>query len=164
MIDLETLAQQKESLKAAKEKANQKVKEARQAASKARGEAKRAVGQKLPNAAETQELADAAERTHKQADAEYRAYNDAYQAILKEESDAIKENRKESEINSVLSSYDVTITESDEYLGVFYDDHQRYVGFDIGIGGRAEASFNVGSRDELEKIIVALTGFAQRMP
>lgn len=163
MIDLEAITARKVALKASKAEANQKVKDTRQAAAKARGEANRAVGQKLPNAAEAQAQADVATQAHKQAEKEYKAYNDAYQAILKEESAAIKEKQQEDAINESMSGYDVVVEESDEYFGVFYDADARYVGFDIGIAGRAEASFNISDRSELEKVIAALTAMAEKM-
>lgn len=163
MIDLKEIAERKESLKAAKAEANAKVLETKTAAAKARGEANRAVGQKLPNAAEAQALATATTEAHNLAKAEYKTLNDAYQAILKEENDAIKENQAEASIQDTLSSYDVAVTEGNEYFGVFYDANSRYVGFDIGINDRAEASFNISNRDDLEKVIATLTAISARM-
>lgn len=163
MIDVEALAQSREALKDAKETASAKVKEAKKEASRTRNEANRAVGQKLPNASEAQEAAEVAKRNLKDAEAKYKAYNDAYQVAVKKENDAIKENAKEAEINDVMSSYDLAVEEDSEYLGVFYDESLRYVGFDIGIAGRAEASYNVSDVDELNAIIAKLTEFAQKM-
>lgn len=163
MTSLESLTEDRIYLKEAKEKAAVKVAETKKAMSVARNVANRAVGQKLPNAAEAQEIATNANNAYKQAEKEYKVYNDAFQKAVKEENDAIKEKQKEDAVNEVLSSYDVAVEEDSEYLGIFYDANSRYVGFDIGIAGRAEASFNISDRSELEKVIAALTVMAEKM-
>lgn len=164
MIDVEALTAARVEAKQAKEAASERLTVAKKEAGKARGEANRAVGQKLPHAEEAQAAANRANQEQKDAEKAYKLAVEVFQRAVKEENAAIKEKAHEDEVNSVLSSYDVAVTESNEYFGVFYDAHQRYVGFDIGIEGRAEASFNVSNRDELEKIIAALTGFAEQMP
>lgn len=163
MTNLDELAQARESLKAAKEKASEKLTAAKQAFRTARNEANRAIGQKLPNASEAQATVDAAKKDLNDADAQYRAFNDAYQAAIKKENDAIKEKKQEDAVNEVMSSYDLAVEEDSEYFGIFYDENLRYVGFDIGIAGRAEASYNVSDVNELNDIIAKLTEMAQKM-
>lgn len=164
MIDVATLTAARVEAKQTKEAASERLATAKREAGKARGEAKRAVGQKLPHAEEAQATADRATQEQKDAEKAHKLAVEVFQRAVKEENDAIKEKAHEDEVNGVLSSYDIALTESNEYFGVFYDAHQRYVGFDIGIEGRAEASFNVSNRDDLEKIIATLTEFAQQMP
>jgi microsomal dipeptidase-like Zn-dependent dipeptidase len=163
MTSIASLTEDRIYLKGAKEKAAVKVAEAKKAMSAARNAANRAVGQKLPNAAEAQEIATNANNAYKQAEKEYKVYNEAFQTAVKEENDAIKEKQKEDAVNEVLSSYDVAVEEDSEYLGIFYDEQARYVGFDIGIAGRAEASYNVSDVNELNDIIAKLTEMAQKM-
>lgn len=163
MTDLNTLTARRIELKAAQEEAGVKRKEAKKALGNARNVANRAVGQNLPGAAEAQEAVVVANNAYKDAEAHFTDISKAYQQAVQDESEAKKQAQKEEAINSALSGYDVVLTESNEYLGIFYDDTSNYVGFDIGVNGRAEGSFNVTNRAELENIITALNDIAQKM-
>lgn len=164
MIDVDAFTARRVELEAKKNAAKETLKEAKKLLTETRNVSNRATGQKLPEAPAAQQAYADANAAYKLAEQASKAANLAFDFALKEEGAAIKEKEQEDALNESMSGYDLALTESDEYFGVFYDENSRYVGFDIGIAGRAEASFNVSNREDLEKVIATLTKFAQKMP